>query len=1026
MNLSAPFILRPVMTIFVMLSIAVCGWLSFIYLPVSDVPTIEYPQIEVKASYSGANPETMLYLVTIPIEKELTLVKGVEEMLSNSSVGTSSITMKFPLSKDMNEAIRDVQDALNRAEKSLPKDMTTRPSYSREVEGQEPIMYMLLTSDKIDVGDLRNYAEAYVIPRLSRIEGIAQVTAMGASNSFWIRINPEYIAARNISFDEVVESVKKFTETSPLGAIQTSSKNISLEIQTKSKSIKEIENIYIGNSFVRIKDIAEVSTKSHYKQEFFYVTAKERTKPLILSIQKVNDANTVAISEEVKKSVALLQKELPQSLNLSIWFDKAVWIQESIVDVQYSLFFAFILVVLVIYFSLGRFSDALIPIIALPLSLFGTFIVMYFLGFSLDLLSLLALTLSVGFVVDDAIVVLENIVRYQEQGESALRSSLEGSKQICFTILSMTVSLVAVFIPLLFMQGINGRLFREFSVTLAIAIIVSGFISLSVTPMLCRFFLKDRKLGDQTRLEKFTFAVNENLVRCYVKCLKLCFCYSKSVLSIALVSFIAILPLFKMLPINLLPSEDRGFVLISVSIPTGTLPSQVLEYQTTIEDIIKNNPDVDNFLDFNLPSNLVFFVRLHSLEQRKPQALVIGEMQAALNQIPGIQSFVRGYQLINLEFDFGSGGQYRYYVRGTDSKEVNMSAKNLVKALRSESLIASVQEPQSSSVPKLTMTINDEYAHKLGIDRHHVQKLLYHAYGKESPGKIQNGLGQDIVYMELQEGYRDHIDSLNKISINTPKGLIPLKAIAKWKEEVGPMKLYRKDQLPATFFRFSLDSSMPAQQGIEKVEEIAATILPENINGIMSNSAKAISTAMSQMLYLLLAAAIVMYIVLGILYESFVHPLTILSSLPFACLGGIITLFIFNEPISIFSSVGFLLLIGIVKKNGIMMVDYALEAKKKGFNSKDAILQGGIARFRPIMMTTIAAVMGALPIAIGFGDGAETRRGLGLVIVGGLLFSQILTILITPLLFLFFENLAAYFPDRFRFFKPESGPSPKD
>jgi len=723
----------------------------------------------------------------------------------------------------------------------------------------------------------------------------------------------------------------------------------------------------------------------------------------------------VAISQEVQNVVALLQKELPHSFKLNIWFDKAVWIQESIKDVQYSLFFAFVLVVLVIFFSLGRLSDALIPSIALPLSLLGTFIVMYFLNFSLDLLSLLALTLSVGFVVDDAIVVLENIVRHQQLGKSVLKSCLDGSKQICFTILSMTVSLVAVFIPLLFMGGINGRLFREFSVTLAIAIVVSGFISLSITPMACRYFLKSRKKDEQTKLEMSTGAINDRLVSYYVKSLKFCFCYSKTVLSIALVAVVLTLPSFSFLPIDLLPSEDRGFIFTSVSIPPGTSPNQAADYQLAVEEIIKNNASVDNFLGFNLSSHLFFSIRLHPLNQRKPQPFVIEEIQAELNQIPGIQSFVQGYKLINLEFDFDSGGQYRYYVRGTDVKDVNMSAKKLVGILRSENLIASIQEPQISVAPKLAMQINDEYAHKLGIDKNQVQKLLYHVYGKESPGKIQNGINQDKIYMELQEGYKERINSLKKITINTKGKFIPLKAIAEWKEEIGPMKFYRKDQLPATFFRFSLDSSMPAQRGIDKIEEIAANNLPENVSGFMSSSAKAVSLAMSQMLYLLLAAAIVMYVVLGILYESFIHPLTILSSLPFACLGGIITLLIFNEPISIFSSVGFLLLIGIVKKNGIMIVDYALEAKKRGYNSKDAILQGGVARFRPIMMTTVAAVMGALPIAVGFGDGAETRRGLGLVIVGGLLFSQMITMIVTPLLFLFFENLAAYFPKNLRF-----------
>lgn len=1007
MNLSQPFILRPVMTTFLMIAMMIGGWMAFAYLPVSDVPTIEVPKINVSVSYAGAAPETMLTQVTTPLEKELTHVKGVEEMVSTTSTGASQISLTFDLSKDMNEAIRDVQDALNRAERTLPSDIDARPSYSRQADGEAPIMYMLFTSNNDDIGELRSYTESYILPRLSRIEGLAQVMVMGDTTSLWLRVNPEKMAARKIGFNQIVDTVKKLTAQTPLGSIQTTNRVISLELSTQVKHAREIENAYISGTSVQLKELAEVSTKAANQQEFYFSTPQERTKTLILAIQKISDGNTVAVAKAVRQEIEALQKSMPATMKLNIWFDKSIWIEESITDVQYSLLFAFILVVLVIYLSLGRVSDALIPTLALPLSLVGTFIAMYLLEYSLDLLSLLALTLSVGFVVDDAIVVLENIVRNQEQGASPLQASLQGAKQICFTILSMTFSLVAVFIPLLFMEGVNGRLFREFSVTLAVSIIISGFVSLSLTPMLCSRFLSQKHT--ETKLQSTINAMNAICVAVYGRCLRFCFRHTKKVLAVALACVAATIPLFSLLSVNLLPAEDRGFIFVFGGIPSGSSAEQKKNYQDAMQKIIQKDSNIESFVEFSMGSNLGFMIRLLAPEKRLPQTTVMAEFQATFDQIPGIQTFVQGYQLIQLEFDLGAGGQYKYHLQGTEFTEVEGSAEELLKALKSDPAVASASLTQKNDTPKLAITVNEEYAHRIGLKKNQVQELLQYAYGQGSVGKVQNGNTQRNIYMELGDGYRDHLHSLNKLFLTSDdKSLIPLNALVAWKEVIGAPKLTRRDQLPSTSIRFSLAPSTAPQQGIQRIENIAREVLPENVSGSMGGSAKAVSSAMNHTLLLLLAAAIVMYIVLGILYESFIHPLTILSSLPFACLGGILTLLLFREPISIFSAVGFLLLIGIVKKNGIMMIDYALEAEKGGASPQEAIYQGCLVRFRPIMMTTVAAVMGALPIAIGFGDGAEMRRGLGLVIVGGLLFSQGLTLFVTPLLFLYFDKLGKW------------------
>ncbi len=997
MNFSQPFIKRPVMTYIVMAAILLMGLIAFKKLPVTDLPSVEYPVIMVQAGYAGASPDVMTKTVTTPLEKELIHINGVKHVTSQTGRGFTWITLLFELGLDLDEAAQDVQAALKRAEFVLPRDLDYSPTYSKASAHQDSIIYLVLTSNSSTLAELYDCAHTRVEQRVARIEGVGKVNVHGSPYALRIQINPDLMAARGLTFEEVRSAVANATIDLPLGVLETSGRKFTLEIPGQIHSAAEFRNLLLKED-VRLKEIADILDGVESEEVFHYVSKSQDQLAMILSVGKQSGANAVKISEELKKIIPQIEAELPPSMHLELWFDKASWIKEAIQDVEWSLILSFVLVVAVIYFSFRRFRETLIAATALPLSVIGTFILMHGLGFSIDILSLLALTLAMGFVIDDAIVVLENIFRHREKGLSPMEAALTGSKEICFTILSMTISLVAVFIPLLFMKDITGMLFREFSVTLAISILVSGFVALTLIPMLCS------KFGSvhQAAPKESSLAMR----KFYGRTLHWCVTHRKTTLAGAFAFAALAVVLFRFLPINLFPEEDRGFIWSYVQMPSGMAAKDAEVYSQKLNRIVQTHPAVDTFVTLNFKDYLIYLISLTDTEKRAAQKEVVAELQMQLERIPGTQAFMRGMQLISNQGGGFSRNTYQFDLKGSNIDEVRAAAEALKRKLMDHPAFVNPDLSIKADDPKLEVNVLENQIEKLGLTRQMVQTLLQNIYSGGSIGKIQRGGEEYRVYLELEPRFKKNTAAMANLHLKTPSGAsVPLKSIATWQESVGLQTIEHLDLLSSISLFFGIAPDASVIDTLDIVKKNAAEILPSSVSGKLEGLAAMEDETSSDTILLLVLAVVAMYAVLSILYESFIHPLTILSSLPFACLGGILTLLAFREPLSLYSMVGFLLLIGIVKKNGIMMVDCALEIQRQqNLPPLAAVQEACLIRFRPIMMTTVAAVMGALPIAIGIGAGSETRRGLGLVIAGGLIFSQFLTLYITPIIYLYLEK----------------------
>ena len=1068
MNLSEPFIRRPVATVLLTLAAILFGVVAYKQMPVSDLPSVDYPVIEVQVAYPGATPETMANNIATPLERQFMQIPGLELITSNSAQGFTKFTLQFTLEKSIDAAATDVQAAITQASGQLPPDLPSPPTFTKTNPNDQPQMYLAVMSNSNTEAQLYDYATTQVSQAISIIPGVSRVSQFGTPSAIRIKADPSKLAMRNLTVPELAQAISQSTSYQGAGQFDGPNRTSLIQPQGQLDNAEAFNNAIVGMNNglpIHLKDVATAtdSVQDERQHPSFWFrnyrvpdpdhpgqTIEKAGAPsaiVVLPIYRAAGSNAVEVSKRIEAEIPTIRQTLPPSVDLRVIYDRAATIVDSFKDVQETLVIAFLLVVAVIFIFLGRAADTIIPTVALPLSLLLTFIAMNALGYSLDNLSLMALTLAIGFLVDDAIVFLENAVRRMEKfGETPLQAALNGAQEISFTILSMTVSLAAVFIPLVFLSGLMGRIFREFSITIVIAIFASGIVSLSLTPLMCARMLSKR--GHDTKktwLERVIGGIEHRVLGVYGRSLWF-FLHHRWVSAVIwIVCLVGTGYFFYTIPKSFLPTGDSSFLMGVMIAQQGSSPAQMRAYQEQVEKALQSNPDVrltitatglSQFLNSNQGFVIAFLKNPEERDATKPgpydgkhasiQTVAQDLMGRCAMQTQGLLTFLIPQPVLQISTGATSRnqGDISFVVRGVNPQEVYQTAGKLMGAFYGQAgkLLApfgGVSSDMYLQTPNVQIYPKREQAATYGVFTTPLESLLRESFSQNYTYLIKRPQNQYQVILEVDDAHRTGPEDLNKLYLKSSDGqrLVPLNAVADWKESVGPQAVNHTNQFTSVTFSFNAMPGVPLSKVTDFIQSTAAQIVPATMQSNFQGQALTFQSTVSNLTVLMILAVFVMYVILGILYESYLHPITVLSSLPVALVGGLATLVLFGQEASLYAYIGMFMLMGIVKKNGIMIVDFALHRIAEGQSADDAIHEASMDRFRPILMTTLAAVMGAIPIALGFGADGASRRPLGLVIVGGLIVSQFITLYVTPALYLYLEDFQEKVLDRTSFFR---------